>query len=74
MTYLHLVVKAWAEVTPVRHRVVTHCVDTQTWGEFLAAVGQPKAHYAFDRGGAHWIVLDAYFRSDGKPYGPENAR
>ena len=49
-----------------------HCVDTLTKDEFLAGVGQQTAHYSFDAGDHHFIVLDACFRQDGVPYGRRN--
>ena len=49
-----------------------HCVTTLTKAEFLEGVGQKHPHYSFDRGGFHFVVLDACFRSDGRPYGRDN--
>jgi predicted phosphodiesterase len=49
-----------------------HCVDTLTKDEFLAGVGQESAHYSFDAGDHHFVVLDACFREDGVPYGRRN--
>jgi alkaline phosphatase len=49
-----------------------HCVDTLTKDEFLAGVGQRSAHYSFDAGDHHFVVLDACFRADGVPYGRRN--
>lgn len=57
-----------------RHYVLgNHCVDELTKEEFLGAVGRERSYYSFDRGGVHFIVLDACFRSDGKPYGRKNS-
>ncbi|WP_337177431.1 metallophosphoesterase family protein [Paludisphaera sp.] len=57
-----------------RHYVLgNHCVDTLTKDEFLGAVGQGRSYYSFDRGGLHFVVLDACFREDGRPYGRKNA-
>jgi len=50
-----------------------HCVDTLTKDEFLGKVEQEKSYTSFDRGGWHFIVLDACFRSDGQPYGRKNS-
>lgn len=56
-----------------RHYVLgNHCVHTLTKPEFLGIVGQPKSFYSFDAGSHHFVVLDACFRSDGKPYGRKN--
>ena len=72
--YLKRVVREFTAASPDRHHVLGHhCVDTLTKDEFLAGVGQPKSHYSFDRGGVHF-VLDACFRSDGKPYGRKNSK
>jgi 3',5'-cyclic AMP phosphodiesterase CpdA len=58
-----------------RHYVLgNHCVDTLTKEEFLGGVGQKKAYYSFDRGGFHFVMLDACFRHDGKPYGRKNSK
>ena len=51
-----------------RHVLGNHCVDNLTKEELLAAVDEQKTYYSFDRGGFHFIVLDACFRSDGQPY------
>lgn len=50
-----------------------HCVDTLTKDEFLGGVEQERSYLSFDRGGWHFIVLDACFRSDGQPYGRKNS-
>ncbi len=58
-----------------RHYVLgNHCVETLTKAEFLGAVGKERSFYSFDRGGFHFVVLDACFRSDGQPYGRKNSR
>jgi alkaline phosphatase len=49
-----------------------HCVHTLTKKEFLGAVGQNSSYFSFDMSGAHFIVLDACFRSDGVEYGRKN--
>jgi alkaline phosphatase len=41
--------------------------------EFLAGVERERSYYSFDRGGFHFIILDACFRSDGQPYGRKNS-
>lgn len=61
------------EAAPERHYVLgNHCVDTLTKEEFLGAVGQERSSYSFDRGGLHFVVLDACFRADGQPYNRRN--
>lgn len=56
-----------------KHYVLgNHCVHTLTKEEFLEGVEQKKSYYSFDAGGFHFVVLDACYRSDGKPYGRKN--
>ena len=60
-----------------RHYVLgNHCVSRLKKEEFLASCGQRKkakrAYYSFDRGGLHFVVLDACFRADGVSYGRKN--
>ena len=56
-----------------RHYVLgNHCVTTLTKEEFLRTVQRPRSYYAFDRGGFHFVILDACFRRDGAPYGQGN--
>ncbi len=65
--------KEFAALCKDRHYVLgNHCVDTLTKEEFLEGVGQKAAHYSFDREAMHFVVLDACFNSDGKPYGRRN--
>ena len=40
--------------------------------EFLDGVQQEQSYYSFDSGNLHFVALDACFRSDGQPYGPQN--
>jgi len=71
--YLSAVNREYSAISDDRHYVLgNHCVDTLTKAEFLAAVGQQKSYYSFDRNGYHFIVLDACFRADGEPYGRHN--
>jgi alkaline phosphatase len=73
--YLKRVNKEFAGISKDRHYVLgNHCVDILTKEEFLGAVGQKRSYYSFDRGGVHFVVLDACFRSDGKPYGRKNSK
>ncbi len=56
-----------------RHYVLgNHCVYTLTKEEFIANSGAQQSFYSFDQSGIHFVVLDACFRSDGKPYGRKN--
>jgi predicted phosphodiesterase len=71
--YLARINKEFTNLPGDKHYVLgNHCVTTLTKEEFLEGVGQKKPHYSFDRGGFHFVVLDACFRSDGQPYGREN--
>lgn len=75
LIYLKRIDKDFAAIHKSRHYVLgNHCVDTLTKDEFLGGVGQPKSYYSFDSGGIHFVVLDACFRSDGKPYGRKNSK
>lgn len=72
--YLKTINREFAAICEDRHYVLgNHCVDTLTKEEFLGAVGQQKSYYSFERAGCHLIVLDACFRSDGRPYGRKNS-
>lgn len=72
-TYLKTIAKPFAEICDDRHYVLgNHCVDTLTKEEFLGGVEQEKSYYSFDRGGVHFVVLDACFTSNGTPYGRKN--
>ena len=71
--YLKRVNAEFSQISQDRHYVLgNHCVDTLTKGEFLEGVEQKKSYYSFDRGAFHFVILDACFRSDGKPYGRRN--
>ena len=71
--YLKRINKDFAALPGQKHYVLgNHCVYTLTKEEFLEGVGQKKSYYSFDAGGFHFVVLDACFRSDGKPYGRKN--
>lgn len=73
LKYLKRIDKEFAALSKDRHYVLgNHCVDTLTKKEFLDTVGQKDAHYSFDRGGVHFVVLDACFKGDGKPYERKN--
>ena len=71
--YLATINKEFAALPGDKHYVLgNHCVTTLTKGEFLEGVDQKKPHYSFDRGGFHFVVLDACFRNDGAAYGRDN--
>jgi predicted phosphodiesterase len=75
LKYLKRIEKEFAALAKDRHCVLgNHCVDTLTKKEFLDGVGQKESHYSFDRGGVHFVILDACFRSDGKPYERKNSK
>jgi len=72
--YLTTIDREFSAINSDRHYVLgNHCVDTLKKEEFLGWVGQEKSYYSFDRSGVHFVVLDACFRSDGKPYGRKNS-
>ena len=76
-SYLGKIEAEFARFKGDRHYVLgNHCVSRLKKGEFLASCGQrrkeKRAYYSFDRGGFHFVVLDACFRSDGVPYGRKN--
>jgi alkaline phosphatase len=52
--------------------VGNHCVENLTKPEFLGIVGQERSYYSFDKAGYHFVILDACFTSEGKPYGRKN--
>lgn len=71
--YLKRINRDFAAISKKRHYVLgNHCVFTLTKQEFLDGVRQKRSYYSFDQGGFHFVVLDACFRSDGKPYGRKN--
>lgn len=73
LSYLTRIVKELKTIDCPKHFVLgNHCVDTLTKSEFLKGVGQEKSYYSFDTNGVHFVVLDACFRSDGKPYQRKN--
>ncbi len=49
-----------------------HCVTTLSKEQFLDTVGRRRSYYSFDKGGFHFVVLDACFREDGVAYGKGN--
>lgn len=72
--YLAEINKVWQTLKVPKYSVLgNHCVDMLTKEEFLGGIGQKESRYSFDAGGIHFVVLDACFRADGKPYGRKNA-
>ncbi|MBL8818164.1 MAG: metallophosphoesterase [Planctomyces sp.] len=72
--YLRTIYREYSAISKDRHCVLgNHCVDTLTKAEFLEGVEQTQSYYSFDRGDFHFVILDACFRSDGKPYGRKNS-
>jgi 3',5'-cyclic AMP phosphodiesterase CpdA len=73
LRWLNRINREFSAIAPDRHYVLgNHCVDTLTKDEFLGGVEQNQSYYSFDRGKLHFVVLDACFRSDGRPYGRKN--
>jgi alkaline phosphatase len=73
LEYARTIHKQLQELPGRKHYVLgNHCVSRLTKEEFLAAVQQESAHYSFDAGSFHFVVLDACYRNDGEPYGREN--
>ena len=74
-SYLKAINAEFSKISPDRHYVLgNHCVDTLKKKEFLEGVEQATSYYSFDRRGVHFVVLDSCFRSDGEPYGRNNAK
>lgn len=70
LEWLDAVEAVYRKAPGPRHYVLgNHCVDTLTKDEFLEHTGAERTYYSFDAGGVHFVVLDACFRADGKPYG-----
>lgn len=58
---------------PSHYVLGNHCVDTLTKEQFLQTCGAPCSRYSFDVAGFHFVILDACFRQDGRPYGNKNS-
>lgn len=72
--YLKTINREFSAICQDRHYVLgNHCVDTLKKEEFLQGVEQERSYYSFERGGFHFVVLDACFRSDGQAYGRKNS-
>ncbi|MBI1373266.1 MAG: alkaline phosphatase [Phycisphaera sp.] len=71
--YLKTIEAEYAKLTCERHYVLgNHCVDTLTKEQFVEHCGATKTYYGFDRGGFHFVVIDACFNSGMEPYGHHN--
>lgn len=71
--FLKRIHKDFATLPGKKHYVLgNHCVFTLTKDEFLEGVERKSSYYSFEAGGFHFVILDACFRSDGKPYGRKN--
>jgi alkaline phosphatase len=72
--YLDTINRVFDGFAGPKHYVLgNHCVDMLTKEEFLGGVGRKESFYSFDAGGTHFVVLDACFRADGKPYGRKSS-
>ena len=76
--YLHSIEEAFQGFRgPIYHVLGNHDVDSITKEQFQAAVtntgiGRERTWYSFDRGGCHFVVLDANFKADMTPYSKGN--
>ena len=74
LEYLDAVEREFAAFAGPRYHVLgNHDHDNLSKEEFLAHVANAdqsaaRAYYAFERGGVKFVVLDACYRPDGKPY------
>jgi alkaline phosphatase len=72
--YLDTISKVFDGFAGPKHYVLgNHCVDMLTKDEFLGGLGRKESFYSFDVGGLHFVVLDACFRADAKPYGRKSS-
>ena len=74
MDWLRRMESHYSPLSMPRHYVLgNHCVTTLTKAEFATGTGASKEpHYKFEHGGATFVVLDACYREDGKPYQRKN--
>jgi len=74
LRWLSCVDGEFSAIATDRHYVLgNHCVDMLTKEEFLGGVEREHPYYSFERGGFHFVVIDACFRGDGQPYGRRNS-
>lgn len=57
---------------PVHYVLGNHCVATLSKPEFFEITGVKKSYYSFDQNGVHFVVLDACFNKEMKPYHRDN--
>ena len=73
LAYLETIDRELERVGCPRHYVLgNHCVATLTKEEFVDNCGARKPFYSFDAGGLHFVILDACFTHEYKPYGRKN--
>lgn len=73
IAHLKAIEAEYAKLKADRYYVLgNHDVWNLTKKEFIAHTTAKKTHYSFDKGGIHFVVLDACFREDGEPYGRKN--
>ncbi len=73
--YLQTIRKPFAQFLGERYLVLgNHDLMRLSKDEFLEHSGfeVPGSYYSFDKGGYHFVVLDANFRQDGEPYASGN--
>lgn len=51
-----------------------HCLWSLTRDEYRKVCAGRGEHYSFDKGGFHFVILDACYRPDGATYGAKNSR
>ena len=74
LRWLARINRDFAAIADDRHYVLgNHCVDMLTKEEFLGGIERENSYHSFNRGGFHFVVLDACYRGDGTPYGRRNA-
>ena len=73
LQYLKVIEKEYSQLQCDRYYVLgNHCLDTLSKEEFIANTGMDAPHYSFDKGGFHFVALDACFNSKGEPYQRRN--
>jgi predicted phosphodiesterase len=74
LAYLQEVEKGLQQFSgPIYHVLGNHDVDSISKAQFLAHVtntdqDRSRTYYSFDRGGIHFVVLDANYQSNGSDY------
>lgn len=71
--WLKTIESHFARLEMPRHYVLgNHCVGTLTKQEFAAHTKGSGGHASFEAGGVTFLIVDACFREDGKPYERKN--